>query len=227
MPTRADALVVMAKAPVAGQVKTRLVPPLSYEEAAELYACLLSDLLDSLQSFALADLFLNYTPADAGPAFADLAPEEFVCFPQKSGDLGERMHAAFGELSERGYRSVVLIGSDFPVFPREFLERAFAMLRDPETDLVLGPNRDGGYYLIGMRRPVSGIFENIAWSSDGVLTATLNRIDSLGLKASLLPAWFDIDTPSDVADLVETATRLDANLPPRTLSWVRKSKHFR
>jgi rSAM/selenodomain-associated transferase 1 len=212
----------MAKAPVTGQVKTRLVPPLSYEEAAELYACLLSDLLGSLRTFSLADLFLNYAPADAGSAFARLAPTEFACFPQKGKDLGERMYAAFCALLERGYRNVVLIGSDLPVFPWEFLERAFATLQNPQSDLVLGPNRDGGYYLIGMRRPVTEIFDGMIWSSQQVLAATLERAERLGLNAALAPEWYDVDTPSDLAQLQAAAHLLDPNLAPRTCRWLEK-----
>jgi rSAM/selenodomain-associated transferase 1 len=217
----------MAKAPVAGKVKTRLVPPLSYEEAAELYACLLSDLLDSLRSFSGADLFLNYTPSDAGTVFADLAGQEFALFPQKGRDLGERMHGAFRELADRGYQSTVLIGSDLPVFPRESLELAFAMLRDREADLVLGPNRDGGYYLIGMRRPVAEIFDEMIWSSAQVLTATLERAEGLGLKAAPAPEWHDIDTPADLAELQATAHRLDPKVAPKTHQWLEKRDRAR
>jgi rSAM/selenodomain-associated transferase 1 len=212
----------MAKAPVAGQVKTRLVPPLSYEQAAELYACLLSDLLDGLKSCAFADLCLNFAPADAGAVFAGLAPPEFSRFPQEGRDLGERMNAAFLELFARGYRSVVLIGSDLPVFPREFLERAFEALENGAADVVLGPNRDGGYYSIGMRRPVPAVFERISWSSAGVLAATLEKIRSEGLKSSLLPPWFDIDTPEDLLYLRDMLARLDGDLCPRTLRWIQE-----
>jgi rSAM/selenodomain-associated transferase 1 len=217
----------MAKAPVAGRVKTRLVPPLSYEEAAELYACLLSDLLGSLRSFSAADLFLNYTPPDAGPIFAKLAPEEFTLFPQNGRDLGERMHAAFRELSDRGYQRVVLIGSDLPVFPGEFLQRAFAKLREPAIDLVLGPNRDGGYYLIGMRRPVGEIFDEMIWSGPQVLSETLKRAETLGLKTAWAPEWRDIDTPSDLAELQSAAHRLDPTLAARTCRWLEKRQGAR
>lgn len=136
------------------------------------------------------------------------------------------MYAVSHDLLENGYESVVLIGSDFPVFPREFLERAFGILEKSEADLVLGPNRDGGYYLIGMRRAIPEIFDNIVWSSDEVLTSTLKKIDTIGLKALLLPIWFDIDTPADLSYLKEIQAGLNVDLLPRTLSWLKEEGRY-
>jgi rSAM/selenodomain-associated transferase 1 len=210
----------MAKAPVAGKVKTRLVPPLTFEEAAELYHCLLADLFDSLRPSASADLFVAYTPPEATGFRADLAAKGIACFSQRGSDLGERMDSVFQDLLGDGYGSVVVIGSDLPVLPAEFLKQAYVALETVETDLVLGPNRDGGYYLVGMRRPLPEIFANMPWGSDKVLSATLERIYGLGLRAFLLPAWFDIDTPDDLDRLQAMAYDLDPVRQPRTLHWL-------
>jgi rSAM/selenodomain-associated transferase 1 len=200
MPTYANALVVMAKAPVPGQVKTRLVPPLSPEEAAELSRCLLLDQLEALKSFHGADRFLAYAPAGAAPLFQELGCSEFVCFAQRGENLGARMHGLFEDLAEKGYRNVVVIGSDLPVFPRRFLDEAFSKLNGG-TEIVLGPARDGGYYLVGMRRPIADIFQGITWGGKEVFTDTAQKIARLGLGCHLLPLWFDIDTLEDLRAL--------------------------
>lgn len=196
-----SALVVMAKAPLPGMVKTRLVPPLSPEEAAELYRCLLLDMLENLKWFDCADLFLAFAPADRVAVFEKIAPPAFTLVPQRGENLGARMRHVFEDLFTRGYRNVVLIGSDLPVFPLRWLTDAFARLSDLERSVVLGPNRDGGYYLIGMSRLINEIFHGIPWSSDQVLAMTLQRLNESGAQAHLLPRWFDIDNPEDLRDL--------------------------
>src|SRR5262245_16114320 len=219
MATRANALAVMAKAPIAGQVKTRLVPFLAPAQAAKLYASLLVDLSTGLRSFGAADRYLAYAPAGAQDSLRKLVPKEFSFVPQRGRDLGERMSNVFADLLAAGHRSVVLIGSDLPVFPLEFLTRAFALLDRSATDLVLGPNRDGGYYLIGMRRPTPEVFEGMAWGSNSVFRSTCDRIRGLGLNVSRLPPWLDIDTPADVAALSRHIDQLDVKRQRQTMRW--------
>ncbi|MGH7848254.1 MAG: TIGR04282 family arsenosugar biosynthesis glycosyltransferase [Candidatus Binatia bacterium] len=221
---RAKALVVMAKAPIAGQVKTRLVPPFSSEQAAELYRCLLEDLLEEIRSFSLADRFVAYTPAEAAPFFAETVPIEFARFPQRGLDLGERMHAIFADLAANGYKSTVLVGSDLPLFPRQFLEQAFGALGRGGADVVLGPSRDGGYYLLGMGRPVPGIFVNMGWGSDQVLSTTLRRLDDLAVTVSLLPEWFDLDTAADILRVRSLSAESNWNASPRTARWLEQNR---
>jgi rSAM/selenodomain-associated transferase 1 len=222
MPIRANALVVMAKAPVPGTVKTRLVPPFSFEEAAELYRCLLLDQIDNLNSFRDADLFLAFSPDEAASFFKEIVPAGFACFPQRGEDLGERMNHAFIELSNKGYKHIAIIGGDLPAFPQRFLEEAFVRLERSETDVVLGPSRDGGYYLIGMNRPIPEIFEEITWGSDSVLSSTIQKLSKLGLKPHLLPLWFDIDTPEDLRYLESVSNRFSACSQQRTLRLLKK-----
>jgi rSAM/selenodomain-associated transferase 1 len=220
MATRANALAVMAKAPVAGQVKTRLLPFLSPVHAASLYASLLVDLLTNLRSFGAVDRYLAYAPVGAEDSLRKLAPTEFNFLAQRGQDLGERMRNVFQDLFDANYRGVVLIGSDLPVFSLEFLTRAFALLDESDTDLVLGPNRDGGYYLIGMQRLVPEVFDGVVWGSDSVFEATCNKIEALGLNVSLLPPWVDVDTPADVAALLGHIDQLDPQRQRQTLRWL-------
>src|SRR3970282_2367669 len=142
MPTRANALAVMAKAPIAGEVKTRLVPPLTQEQAADLYRALLLDQLEHLSRLTVAELYLVFAPNSAAPLMRQLAPPNFHCFAQRGGDLGERMNAAFIDLWQLGHRSVVVIGSDLPALPLSFLQTAFELLATPTHQVVLGPSRD-------------------------------------------------------------------------------------
>lgn len=208
---RANALVVMAKAPFAGQVKTRLVPPLTPEGAAELDRALLLDLLQNLKSFKAADLFVAFTPVDASRWFENTLPTKFAFFPQRGENLGQRMHHVFEDLSAKGYVNIVVIGSDLPVMPHQFFEEAFSRLQESEKLVVLGPSRDGGYYLIGMNRPIPELFQDIPWSSNRVLSMTLRRFTHLGLTPYFLPSWFDIDTIEDLYLLYEQLERSPAN----------------
>jgi rSAM/selenodomain-associated transferase 1 len=221
MAMHANALVVMAKTPLPGMVKTRLVPPLSLEEAAELYRCLLLDVLDGLKFFARADLFVAFTPAISAPVFRELVSPSFICFPQRGEDLGERMNNVFVDLRTKGYKHIAIIGGDLVPLPSRFLEEAFVRLERSDTDVVLGPSRDGGYYLIGMNRPIPEIFEGIAWSSGSVLSSTIQKLSKLGLKPPLLPLWFDIDTPEDLRYLESVSNRFSTCSQQRTFRFLK------
>ena len=210
----------MAKAPIAGEVKTRLVPPFTQEQAADLYRALLLDQLEHLSELTVADLYLVYTPEDSAPLMKQLAPPNFHCLAQRGDDLGERMNFAFSDLWERGHRRVVLIGSDLPALPLDFLETAFELLTASAGQVVLGPSRDGGYYLVGMNQPTPEIFQDMTWSHDQVLAQTIDKLGKLGIQPALLPTWFDLDTVEDLAylqSLTEPATR---NAVQRTLSYL-------
>ena len=191
----------MAKAPVAGAVKTRLVPPLTHDQAAELFKALLADLLDHVQGLNGAERYLFFAPDHAGALMSDLAGGKFHLLPQCGDDLGARMQTVFDDLWARGHRRVVLIGGDLPVFPLNFLQQAFALLDAPADRVVLGPSRDGGYYLVGMNRLVPEIFAGMSWSHEQVLSDTLKKLDALKVNALQLPPWFDVDTPADLAKM--------------------------
>ncbi|HEY8369446.1 MAG TPA: TIGR04282 family arsenosugar biosynthesis glycosyltransferase [Thermodesulfobacteriota bacterium] len=199
-PRRArTAVAVMAKAPRPGQVKTRLVPPLTPEQAADLYRCCLLDTLDTLRRVRGAEPVVAYAPADASGDMAQLAPD-LPRLPQGEGDLGARMLRVVDALLEQGFEAAVLVGGDAPTLPAAYVEQAAAHLADG-ADLVLGPADDGGYYLIGLcaRRPF--LFEGMPWSTGAVLAETRRRADASGLRTALLPAWFDVDTAADLERL--------------------------
>jgi rSAM/selenodomain-associated transferase 1 len=218
MPKSGNALVVMAKAPVAGEVKTRLVPPLSSEDAAELYRCLLLDMLDHVAVFDGADLYIAFDPPGAASLFQEIAPPGFFCFPQRGGDLGGRMHAIFEDMFGREYQRVAVIGSDLPVFPLNFMDDAFRALAESGR-VVLGPSRDGGYYLIGLDRPEPEIFSDIRWGSDRVFETTRRKLSRIGIEPVLLPVWFDVDRVEDLPALAASGA---AGLQPRTCELLKK-----
>jgi rSAM/selenodomain-associated transferase 1 len=200
MAMRADALAVMAKAPVPGAVKTRLAPALGAEQAAELARALLVDQLAHLQFYA-ADLYLAFAPADAGALIEQLAPTRYRCFPQEGDGLGMRMQAIFAKLFADGYHHVVLIGADLPAVPLRFFEEAYAFLHSAVQRVVLGPSHDGGYFLIGCNRLTPQIFAAMDWGHGEVLAQTVAKLAALKIDYHLLPEWFDVDTPDDLLKL--------------------------
>jgi hypothetical protein len=191
----------MAKAPVPGRVKTRLCPPLTEEQAASLAHGFLLDALARARTLAAAALYLAYSPPDAEAIFQEIAGEGITCLPQEGDDLGQRMDRLSRRLLAAGHPAVAIIGTDTPTLPVSILADALDRLAGGHADLVLGPSEDGGYYLIGMRRPLPGIFADIAWGGPTVLADTRERAAGLGLKVSLLQSWFDVDTPEDLARL--------------------------
>ena len=194
------ALCIMAKAPEAGQVKTRLCPPLSPDEDAELSRCFIRDKAAQVRQVARAKPAVAYTPENAAAVFEVLAPG-FTLLPQRGGDLTARLLSVLARLFAEGFHAAIMIDSDTPTLPTEFLERAVTLLASGEHDLVLGPSEDGGYYLIGLRRPHPELFEGIPWSTPAVLEETLRRARALGLSALRLPPWYDVDTGADLARL--------------------------
>lgn len=224
MPIRANALVVMAKAPIPGSVKTRLMPVFSALEAATLARALLLDQLEHLRALRNTDLYLAFTPPGARRLIRRLAPSRFEVFSQASGDLGTRMRHIFATLFGRGHRRIVLIGGDLPPVPLNYFSKAFTCLSDTEQCAVLGPSQDGGYYLIGLNRDQPALFDQMTWSHDQVLPQTLARLSSLDMKSHLIPTWRDIDTIDDVRCLQSTLAPMVAKTAPRTFSFLREIK---
>jgi len=204
---------IMAKAPRPGRVKTRLSPPLSPAAAAALARCFLLDTVRRVAQVGGARGAVIYAPRRARPLFARLAPG-FALIPQASGDLGHRLRAAFDRLLRGGTDAAVVIGSDTPSLPPALLRQALRALDDPATDVVLGPSDDGGYYLVGMRTTHAALFEGIAWSTSTVLAETRARARARALRVRILPGWWDVDTPADLARLRRwLGARPDAQLP--------------
>lgn len=192
---------VMTKVPRAGASKTRLVPPLTHEEAARLSVAFLSDTAanvahacaESSRDAGGVHPVVVYTPAGAEDAFDGLLPGGFALLAQRGDSFGERLFNAASDLLRLGYASCCLLDSDSPTLPRALLASAVAELRRPGERLVLGPADDGGYYLIGMKSARPRLFEEIAWSTPEVLAQTVERAREIEVEVKLLPAWYDVD----------------------------------
>jgi uncharacterized protein len=221
MPTADNALVILTKFPEPGQSKTRLVPPLSFDDAAELARALLLDQLQNLARFTAAQLFIAFTPPSAASFFEALLPREASCFCQQGDSLGDRMRHAFAVLFSRGFSRVVLIGGDLPAIPLEALADAVAALEN-DSEVILGPSLDGGYYLVGMSQLISEIFEGILWSQPDVLTLTTAKLVSLKKKYKLISPWYDIDTIDDLRHLESDFAAAPAGFMKKTLALLQK-----
>jgi uncharacterized protein len=189
------ALAVMTKAPRAGQVKTRLVPPLRPEEAAQLNVCFLRDTAAAIAKACgtTARGVGVYTPIGAKAAYIDILPGEFDLLPQRGDRFGERLAFATEDLFQCGFASVCLIDSDSPTVSADIYAKAVEMLSKPGHRVVLGPSDDGGYYLIGLKQNHWQLFERIDWSTERVLEQTKQRARELNLEIGLLPTGYDVD----------------------------------
>jgi len=209
------AVAIMAKAPRASEVKTRLCPPLSAGDAAELYRRFLLDKIEQVRALGAASPAIAYTPAEARVFFEEVAPG-FVLVPQRGADLGDRLANSLGELLDKGHQGALAIDSDTPTLPLGYLEQALDSVTTPNVDVVLGPTEDGGYYLIGLRTVHRELFEAMAWSTSQVLSETIRRAEATGLRVACLPPWYDIDTPMDLARLQVELTESDDASPRHT-----------
>ena len=216
-----NALVIVAKAPVVGQVKTRLCPPLSAAEATELFRCFLVDTVARACTIANVQTCLAFTPADSGDLFRALLPFPLHYLAQRGDSLGERLVNIFADLLHEGFTRVVIMDSDSPTLPLAYLQEAFTLLADSRNDAVFGPCSDGGYYLVGARAVHHGLFENITWSTVSVLTETLAQARLHKLNVALLPSWYDVDTGVDLHKLAAELGPLDGNDGvPRTRAFL-------
>ena len=234
------ALGVMTKAPQAGRVKTRLVPPLTPEEAAELNKCFLRDTAAAISSacshcpvggarmmqFEHAGASHSeeatgacgiavYTPVGAESAYNDILPADFSLLPQRGEKFGERLYFAVEDLFKCGFASVCLIDSDSPTVPEENFAEAVELLSTSEDRVVLGPSDDGGYYLIGVKKPHRHLFEQIDWSTERVLNQTIQRATEIGISVKLLPTGYDVD---DGAGLRRLCNELLAGTTPADIA---------
>ena len=201
------ALVVFAKAPVPGQVKTRLCPPLTPDEAATLQGSLVLDMVErSKQVERKLDRWLACAPSRTHTFFRIMEERHGIrCLDQIGDNVGTRMAQTFEALFARGYRQVVMAGTDIPTLQASAFTEALARLAD--HDLVLGPAEDGGYYLIAMTRLQPSLFEDIPWSTNQVRALTLKKAESLGLRTAVLSVCRDLDT---IEDLVALASLVPA-----------------
>ena len=198
------AVAIMAKASIVGTVKTRLVPPLTYEEAAELNTCCLADVAANIMAAAALQPiqgFAAYAPLGSEVFFSELLPDSFKLLQPKEPSLGRSLFHAARDLLAAGYGSVCLVNADSPTLPTEALLEAVRCLRQPGDRVVLGPAADGGYYLIGLKQFHSRLFQDINWSTERVYRQTIARACEIGLPVAALPEWYDVDDDQALAML--------------------------
>jgi uncharacterized protein len=202
----ADRLGIFAKAPQPGRVKTRLVPPLSEDEAATLYLACLEDVVQRAGRIS-PNVRIFYDPSPGAEEFFQRKFPGVELQRQSEGDLGRRLTMAAEALLAGGAARIALIGTDSPTLPLSYLSDGLAIGKD--ADVALGPTVDGGYYLVAVRSsawPAASIlFEGIAWSTEVVLEQTLERAREGSLRVKLLPQWYDIDRIADLPRAVGDA----------------------
>ena len=190
----------MAKAPGFANVKSRLQPPLTADEACALANAFLLDRLDAVVTLPDVVPLLAFTPPPAAPILRALAPVGVGLIAQRGDGLGERLACLFDDLLIE-HRAALALDADSPTLPMTWVAEGAAMLADGVADVVLGPSEDGGYWSVGLRAPCPALFTDVPWSTDRVLETTLARAHALGLRVRLLPRWFDVDTEADLKKL--------------------------
>ena len=203
-------IILFAKAPIPGRVKTRLQPPLSPAEAAALHEGFVYDLIHRLQSFPQASLELHTDiPTDA---WASTGVAQRL---QSEGDLPLKMFHALDQALRRGHDRAMIAGTDAPTLPLAHLNQLLAS----EADVALGPTDDGGYYAIACRTTHPAMFDDVEWSGPLTLEHTVRAIERAGLSVELGPRWFDVDEPVDLERLAASP-----DLPARTARWFAERK---
>lgn len=200
------ALIVFAKVPRAGSVKTRLTPVLTSSEAARLYESFLLDALEQYSDLA-ADVRLYFAPPLPDTPLSGI-PDDVTITTQEGGGLGARMNNAIRETLDDGYDRVAVIGTDHPTLPIGFVRQSFAAL-EPRRSVCIGPSEDGGFYLLGMNAYYPELFEGMTYSHDSVFTDTLARVGVTDARLTVLPQWYDVDTPAMLERMVTDLENTD------------------
>jgi len=195
-----DYLIIFAKEPQRGRVKTRLEGYLTKSGCVSLYKAFLKDTIELARKIKGKQKIIAFDPDSGRPEYLKKNAPGFSLLRQKGRGLGRRMHNVFKTAKQQGAKNTVIIGSDSPNLPAGVIKRAFLELR--HNDLVIGPSSDGGYYLIGLRGPCPEIFSGIKWSSHKVFDHTLKKAKRLKKKVALLESWYDVDTPESLERLI-------------------------
>ncbi len=209
----------MAKVPRSGRVKTRLVPPLTHDQASALSECFLRDVAASIATAAETDHariqgVAVYLADGDEQDFRHGLPRDFLLLAQRGEHLGERLFHAVVDLLAAGFHSVCLVNADSPTLPSSLLREAVLALQVPGDRVVLGPASDGGYYLIGLKRAHRRLFEEISWSTSSVFAQTIERARELVLEVHRLAEWYDVDDRHSLRLLCEELFGRDsANIP--------------
>ncbi len=207
-------LSVIAKQPVVGQVKTRLVPPLSPSQAALLSEAMLRDTLNNVSTLRDINIAVSFSPGTAADYFSSITSNKTLLIPDDFENLGDCLPNTIHQLLALNYRKVILLNSDSPTLPLAYISQAFSEL--DSADIILGPSEDGGYYLIGMKRLITDVFHGIPWSTKDVLESTVEKASRLGLKVSFTPLWYDIDSIDDLIQLRNEISNHPSDKIPHT-----------
>jgi uncharacterized protein len=197
---------VMAKASAPGRTKTRLVPPLTYQEAAAFNTAFLQDITANILAATQTrpiQPYMAYGPPgpDSVAFFRDTLPPGVRLVEAWWPDFGSCLYGAIDRLLEVGHASAVVLNSDSPTLPTSLLVETAEVLAQPGDRAVLGPSTDGGYYLLGLKSRHRRLFEDITWSTDQVAEQTLARAAEIGLAVHVLPAWYDVDDAQSLSVL--------------------------
>lgn len=214
-------LVIMAKAPRLGSVKTRLAGSLSLQAVTELYRCLLSDTISLAQSLDRVDVAIM-CPAFDVEELSRVIPEKVAIVPQTGHGLAAGLDSVFAHFAASGHQRVVAFNSDSPHLPASTLNSAFDLL--DANDLVLGPTHDGGYFLVGAKAPHVDLFTNDEMGTASALEAVLTRARALGLSIQLTDPFYDIDVEGDLTRLA-AELHLAPNRAPRTAACLKLWRH--
>jgi uncharacterized protein len=220
MQHNSNALIVVAKRPAPGKTKTRLSPPLTPELASALYESFLFDTLDQMRQVADSHHVIAYL--DERDYFKRVAPD-FELIPQEGHDLGERLDRALTSYLSRGYQRVVIMDSDSPTLPPDYLSQAFHVLSDG-ADVVLGPCEDGGYYLIGIKEPRPRLLREVQMSTPRVMAETIVLAKEEGLNLVTLPTWYDIDDIASLSRLIKEIKELAPATSKHTRQFLQENQ---
>jgi hypothetical protein len=218
-------LIVFVKYPQPGQVKSRLANDFDSDFAALLYKAFVLDILECAMK-GNWQLQVFFYPPEKETEIKKMFGNDHEYRPQRGADLGERMKKAFTDCFSEGFKSIVLIGSDFPDLPLKIIKGAFAAL-DSSSDAVIGPAADGGYYLIGFRHDtfLPAIFERLTWSTASVFLETLKILHAYGRQTEIIQEWRDVDTRDDLINLMER-NKSTTFAHSRTMKYLAASRNY-
>lgn len=214
----------MAKVPGVADVKTRLRPVLTAPQCNALATCFLQDTISDLEN-DFKNIIVAFTPERGYKNLHSMLSGKFQLTAQRGNSLGERLAAAIGDSFAGGFGPVIVIGTDSPTLPLDYILRAVLHLQKHANGVAIGPTEDGGYYLIGMSKRLDAAFENISWSSDRVFEETSRNIRKSGdVELLILPTWYDVDEPDDLRRLKSEFSSNDRteNRAARTREWLAK-----
>jgi hypothetical protein len=229
-------LIIFAKEPEKGKVKTRLLPylsrtflrdevlrksrkvrDLSESYCVNLYKVFLKDTIELAKNIQCEIKILAYESGNKNPKYLKKIAHPFKFYKQKGKNLGQRMHNAFKFAIDNGASRMVIIGSDSPNLPPSFIEDAFRKLQ--RSDIVLGPSLDCGYYLIGLRKPYLALFKGIKWSTNRVFSDTVKNVQTLKKRIAKLDKWYDVD---DLKYFVRLRCDLQKEKNKNIAKWTRR-----